>query len=189
MRHVSAATYQGVLDKVFARDRLARSCNLFLRFEPSSRPESQIAIRKSLTATEVSELVLADSTGVGNSLARLVQSGAREDVDEMARKFSVRTRIVHVPDAQVTVWINGLFESLPAAFPVLRSERQRAEREQLQSMMMDGTRYSIWYSQGPIQQYQLAFSFDDYDADGKPGGALAVTKWMNTIRRAVEQSK
>ena len=147
-RQVSRDTYVRVMDRLFARDRTADSWNLFLRFESSLRPESQIASRASLTNTEVTEEVLARPNGLFASLNGLVQGGAREDVDQLAQQFSVRTRVVQIPAAEVAAWLDGLFKSLPQAFPILRSERERASRDQLQGVMLHECRYLLWVQPG-----------------------------------------
>ena len=182
----SNQVYEAVLDRIFPRDRKGQIYVIFLRFAPSGRAESQITIKGDFAGSEVLEsTVIGNSTIVATLEGFLRRGGAESDLDQMAKLVAVRTRAVAANSSQAATWASEFLDALSASLPALRAERERAERTRLQDMVLDGTRYSVWYRQGAVENYSLSFAFDDSDSLEAAGGTLPVARWMNAVRLAI----
>jgi hypothetical protein len=188
-RYLDRSMYEAVLDKVFAKEHSGRLFNLFLRFAPSDGTESQIAVRADSDSVVVTEERPENGAAIHAVLDKYVQEHASVSIDEMAKLIRVQRRSVQVSPAEVANWLDGFFSALVAAAPQLAATRQQAQHDGVQKMVMDGTRYSIWFEQGPVDQFELALYFDDINSTGEPGGNLAIANWMNRIRLAVARTK
>ena len=63
----------------------------------------------------------------------------------------------------------------------LKEQTEQLDKESSITVVLDGTLYEIWYSQGVSK---TSFSvWDEEVSERQPNGRLRVVQWMNAIRR------
>lgn len=183
---ISQETYNRVLDIVFPRDEPAGNYYLVLRFRPSFHPQSQVVIKRGVDKVEVIEYTSL-SGNIYSKLDELVSHGGKEDAVEMAKLIKVRRRSLQVPNAQVKQWHATFLESLGESLKTFRKRSEEFDKAGTIGVVLDGTFYDLWYSQGVSE---MSFSFYDEEvSDQQPNGVLKTVQWMNVVRRDVEKLK
>lgn len=179
-------TYHRVLDIVFPRDEPAGNYYLVLRFRPSSRPTSQIVIKRGRDKVEVIEYTSL-SGNIYSKLNELMSQGSKEDPVEMAKLIKARRRAIQVPYAQIKQWHAGFLESLGQSLIAFRKQSEEFDKAGTISVVLDGTFYDLWYSQG-VNDMSLSF-YDEEVSDQQPNGALKTVQWMNAVRLDVAKRR
>jgi hypothetical protein len=187
---VGEETYNRVLDILFSRDVPASRGSLWtvsLRFKPSSKPESQIIIRRYVNRKlGVVEYTSPDGSIYGK-LNEALARGDKEDAVEMAKSVRVARREVSVAPAQARRWYATFFDSLVSTTKTLREALEESEKTGAESFVFHGTFYDLRYEQGINE---MSFKLYDVEVD-KPGsdGELKLVQWMNMVRRDVAKQK
>lgn len=187
---IGGETYNRVLDILFSRDEPASRGSLWavvLRFKPSSKPESQIIIRRDVNRKlEVVEYTSPDGSIYGK-LNEALARGDKEDAMEMAKSIRVTRREVSVAPALARQWYVTFFDSLASTTKTLRGALEESEKTGAESFVLHGTFYDLWYEQG---LNEMSFKLYDVEVD-KPGsdGELKLVQWMNAVRREVGRLK
>lgn len=186
---IDEETYSRVLDIVFPRDEPASGGTVWavvVRFKPNSRPESQIVIRKGANKVEVVEYTPADGS-IYAKLNDALERGGRRDAVELAKLIRVSRREVSVPHAQVKRWYATLFDSISGTTKTLRAALERADSTGVESFVLHGSFYDLWYAQGLSR---MSFSLYDVDAeDARSSAEFKLVQWMDAVRRDVEKLK
>lgn len=186
---IGGETYNRVLDMLFPRNEPASGGTLWaviLRFKPSSKPESQIIIRRGVNKIEAIEYTSSDGS-IYDKLNEALARGSKEDAAEMAKSIRVTRREMSVAQAQARRWSATFFDSLASTTKTLREAFEESEKTGAESFVLHGTFYDLWYEQG---LNEVSFKFYDVDID-KPGsdGELKLVQWMNAVRRDVGKLK
>ncbi|MFN7949554.1 MAG: hypothetical protein U0Z53_29625 [Blastocatellia bacterium] len=187
---VGEETYNRVLDILFSRDVPASRGSLWtfiLRFKPSSKPESQIIIRRDVNRKlEVVEYTSPDGSIYGK-LNEALAHGGKEDAAEMAKSIRVTRREVSVAQAQARRWYATFFDSLASTTKALRERLEESDKTGAESFVLHGTFYDLWYEQG---LNEMSFKLYDVEVD-KLGsdGEFKLVQWMNAVRREVGKLK
>lgn len=186
---IDEGTYSSVLDIVFPRDESSTGRTMWaivLRFRPNSAPESQIVIRKSSSKVEVIEYTPTEGS-IYTKLNEALERGVRRDAVEMAKSVRVSRREVSVSHAQVKRWYVALFDSISGTTKTLREALEKADSTGVESFVLHGSVYDLWYAQG---LKEMSFSFYDVDvADARSGAEFKLVQWMNSVRRSIEKLK
>jgi hypothetical protein len=183
---ISQETYNRVLDIVFTRDEPRGDYGLVLRFKPSFHPESQVVIKRGVNKVQVIEYTSL-SGNIYSKLDEVVTHGGKDDAVELAKLIKVRRRSVLVPNVQVKQWHSSFLESLGDSLKTFKKRSEEFDRERTITVVIDGTFYDLWYSQGTND---MSFSFYDEEiSDQQPNGALKIVQWMNVVRADVEKLK
>lgn len=183
-------TYKRVLDLLFSRDEPTSRGSLWtlvLRFMPSSRPESQIIIRRDVDRNLGVEVIRYTSPdgSIYNQLNLALAKGVKDDPAEMAKSIKVIRKKVNISDAKAGQWHASFFESLTGTTKTLSQMLLEAEKTGVESLVMHGTFYELWYEQG---LKEMSFNLYDSEID-KLGfnGEFKLVQWMNSLRREVEK--
>lgn len=175
---LSRETHERVLDIVFERNEANPGYDFILRFEPSSAPESQIAIKTAGARTQL----VAYSSLSGNIYSRLdgiIAAGGKEDPVEMAKLIQVQKKSIELPNNRVMQWRKGLAESLAASMRTLDQRALEADKG-IGTITIDGTFYRLWYNQVGSH---LSFTLLDQEVDDREvTGELQLVRWMNSVR-------
>jgi hypothetical protein len=188
-RVVSEATYNRVLDIVFPRDDPDPSETIFsfvLRFEPNSKPESQIVIRRRADKVEVFEYTLSNDD-VYTHLNEILTRTGKEDVVEMAKSIRVNRRVTSISLDQAKQWYTAFFDSLTSTTKKLRERGEEFDKTGSESFILHGATYNLWYKQS---LNKMSFSLYDVEVD-TPGfdGEFKLVQWMNAVRLEVGKLK
>lgn len=181
--------YNHVLDILFPRDKPASDGTIWvivLRFKPSSHPESQIVIRKSVSKVEVIEYTSPDGS-IYNKLNEALARGSEEDAVELAKLIRVMRTEVSVPPTFIRRWQATLFGNIPPTTKALRAALEKADKTGAESFVLHGTFYDLWYEQG---LNKMSFNLYDVEVD-KSGsdGEFKLVRWMNAVRRDIVKLK
>jgi hypothetical protein len=155
-------------------------------FVQALTPESQIVIKGGGDKVEVLEYTSL-SGNIYGKLNNLIAQGSKEDAAELAKFIKVRRRTIEVPYAQVRQWHAGFLDGLEELSKSFKEQTEQLDKESSITVVLDGTLYEIWYSQGVSK---TSFSvWDEEVSERQPNGRLRVVQWMNAIRRDVEKLK
>ncbi len=182
---IRPTAYEAVLDRVFEYDKAKRDYDFVLRFEPSNAPESQICIKRTPTKTQVLEYTSL-SGNIYLKLNDLMRSGGNEDVDEMAKQIQVRRRVLEVPAAQASKWLNSLPDANAATMKALKRRRD-GELKGVGRIAIDGTKYSFSYNQLAVSGGAELWDYEV--SDREVTGEFELVRWMNSVRRDVKELK
>jgi hypothetical protein len=186
---IDERTYSSVLDIVFPRAEPSSGRTVWaivLRFRPNSMPESQIVIRKSLNKVQVVEYTPAEGS-IYAKLNDALERGVRRDAVELAKSIRVSRREVGVPHVQVKRWYATLFNSVSGTTKTLREALEKADSTGVESFVLHGSVYELWYAQG---LKEMSFSLYDVDiADARSGAESKLVQWMDIVRRDVQKLK
>lgn len=184
--------YNRVLDILFSRQQPASRGSLWtivLRFRPSSKPESQIIIRRDVDrnlGVEVIEYTSPDGS-IYDQLNKALERGGKDDVTQTAKSIRVARRKLNVADAKAQDWYAAFFDNLASTTKVLRRALEKADKTGAESLVLHGAVYDLWYEQGINQ---MSFSFYDVDVDNRHSdGESMLVRWMNAVRKDVEKQK
>lgn len=185
---IDERTYRNVLDIVFPRDELPDRTMwaIVLRFRPNSMPESQIVIRKGLRKIEIVEYTPTDGS-IYASLNEALDRGSRRDAVELAKGIRVTRREVSVPHVQVKRWYATFFDSIPGTTKTIREALQRADSTGVESLVLHGSVYELWYAQGLKEMSAKLYDVDL--ADARSGAEFKLVQWMDNVRRDVHKLK
>jgi hypothetical protein len=171
---------------LFPRDEPAKNYLLVLRFEPSFHPESQIVIKGGGNKVEVLEYTSL-SGNIYSRLKEVLSHGGKEDAVEMAKLIKVRRRSIGMSDSKVKQWHAGFLHSFDELSKSFHDQTEQLDKEGSITVVLDGTLYEFWYSQGVSK---TSFSvWDEEVSDRQPNGVLKVVRWMNGVRHDVEKLK
>jgi hypothetical protein len=184
---IDERTYRNVLDIVFPRDEPSDRTlwAIVLRFRPNSLPESQIVIRRGLRKIEIVEYSPTD----GNIYAKLNEAldrGSRRDAVELAKSIRVTRREVTVPHRQVKRWYTTFFDSIPGTTKTIREALQKADNTGVESFVLHGSVYELWYAQGLMEVSAKLYDVDL--ADARSGAEFKLVQWMDNVRRGVQKN-
>jgi hypothetical protein len=186
---IDDATYNSVLDIVFPRDEPfsgRTAWSIVLRFKPNAKPESQIVIRSRSNKVEIIQYMPTDGS-VYNKLNEVLEQGGRQGAVDLARSISVSRRDLSVPHAKVKRWYSTLFDSIAGTTKSLRETLELADNTGVESVVLHGSVYDLWYSQG---LKSMSFSLYDVDvSDARSSAELKIVQWMVTVQRDVQKLK
>jgi hypothetical protein len=177
--------YEKVLDLVFESDEAHRGYDFVLRFEPSNAPELQISVKTTNGKTQALEYTPLSGNIYGR-LNAILRNGGKEDIVELTKQIQVRKRISDVPASQVTQWWSRLPDSMAATLKLL--EHRRAEElKGFGTVTLDGTHYSFSYVQptGDV----IVRVWDEEINPREVTGQIELVRWMNRVRRDIENLK
>ena len=172
-----------VLDIVFPREEPDSTKAIYwlvLRFSPSSEPELQINIRRTVTGSEV-VLYRAESK-IFDSVFESVNEApedSRIDPAKIAKGIKVSKTVLHVPYDIVRRWQSGFYSNLSNSAGLLATRGSQFDRTGKETVALDGTFFEVWYKQGLTR---LSFSIYDTDA-----GQFSLARWMNSVRQSAER--
>jgi hypothetical protein len=183
-RHlISEQAYHAALDEVFPRGDaggLDVEYQLILRFEPSRHLESQIVIRA--FADRRVEAVLYQPVGrsVWDVSNEQVVQGGTDSVTQIASRVRVQRQDCGVSWEVAHGWQSSFFQYLASSLGLLRAAARRYERTGTSEVVLDGTRYELWYTQGMVQ---LHWRFMDVEVDDSGAtGSAPLPRLMNDVR-------
>ena len=182
---VRPEVYEKVLDLVFESDEAQRGYDFVLRFEPSNAPELQISVKTTngkIQALEYTSL----SGSIYGRLNAISRNGGKEDIVELAKQIQVRKRILDVPASQAAQWWGRLPDSMAATLKLL--EHRRADGlKGFGTVTLDGTHYGFSYVQ-PAGDVVVRV-WDEEISPREVTGQIELVRWMNRVRRDIENLK
>ena len=186
---VSDATYKRVLDILFPTDDAERAKTFLamtLRFAPSSRPESQIIIRRRRETTQVVEYTSA-SGNIYQKLNEALSRGERDDPNEMVKQLRARRRTVTVPIVRIKQWHVAFLDAVSKSTSLFLQRAESFDKSGEESVAVHGAFYELSYTQG---MNLMSFKFYDQDlGESLPTGESRLAQWMNSVRLEVENLK
>jgi hypothetical protein len=179
---VGPEIYDQVLDSLFPRPQQPVGGYAFvLRYMPSLGPESQITIVARQGQFEVTEYTSVDGS-IEAQLNRIYRRMPYANARMMAKRIKVVKRIIDVTPEEARKWRDSFYHSGSVTFNDDRLYYQGKPT----TLILDGTRYELWYAGlVKINYDSVASGIDSRGAADEE----SFTVWMKTVYTRVQALK
>ena len=184
--------YAELLNILFPTD-VALSRNgywMILRFRVYGQPESEIVIRQEGAGADATASV--DVLKVAGRIDAFTQAEAHftrnpsASVASIAKLINVDRRSFKVQVSAADGWRESLYEAIEGSMKQLRADGEVFRKDGTMEIVLHGTVYDLWYTQGAVKSH---WRFLDFDRPNIEHAHLPLAKWMNSVLAAVEPTR
>lgn len=182
-RVLSEMQYDEILNTIFPQPPYSPSlgrCRYILRFLPSSHPESEVVIEVTYAGKVNGWLYTVSGKSAWQTGNEQIQrEGA--SIADIAKSIRVVKRPFSISSKRESTWRAGFVRNLNESDIQLQQEYVKLVSKGKAAIVLDGTTYELWFSQGTSEiHWQL---MDSEVNDIHPVGHFAIVRWMNKIRQ------
>jgi hypothetical protein len=177
VQQYSEAQAMTVLNLAFATERVRNTAlSLVLRFQPSSQPPSQLAIRYLRDSSVLVESLVASQTPVW-ALLQQHATTSQPDLQTAVTLMAVKRRTTELSIKDARKWLDAFWRAYADSASPL-------EKTQLDYVVqMDGTLYTIEYVD---TRYRISFVLPGPELRYENSSDLPLIEWAVAVRKDIE---